>query len=180
MKVIVKQGYTAFYGRMMRYAGDIVDIKEEECPKWANVYEEETPSTDNIQASEIVAPTHTVQENINVTEQTEPSAIVQNEEETPSTDNIQASEIVAPTHTVQENINVTEQTEPSAIVQNEEEAPSTDNIQSSEPANNELFEKLSQLIDEAVNLGIVYEPDENTSIQTQIDELLELINKKKA
>lgn len=140
MKVIVKQGYTAFYGRMMRYAGDIVDIKEEECPKWANVYEEETPSTDNIQASEIVAPTHTVQENINVTEQTEPSA----------------------------------------IVQNEEEAPSTDNIQSSEPANNELFEKLSQLIDEAVNLGIVYEPDENTSIQTQIDELLELINKKKA
>ena len=140
MKVIVKQGYTAFYGRMMRYAGDIVDIKEEECPKWANVYEEETPSTDNIQASEIVAPTHTVQENINVTEQTEPSAIVQNEEETPS----------------------------------------TDNIQSSEPANNELFEKLSQLIDEAVNLGIVYEPDENTSIQTQIDELLELINKKKA
>lgn len=140
MKVIVKQGYTAFYGRMMRYAGDIVDIKEEECPKWANVYEEETPSTDNIQASEIVAPTHTVQENINVTEQTEPSA----------------------------------------IVQNEEEAPSTDNIQASEPANNELFEKLSQLIDEAVNLGIVYEPDENTSIQTQIDELLELINKKKA
>lgn len=140
MKVIVKQGYTAFYGRMMRYAGDIVDIKEEECPKWANVYEEETPSTDNIQASEIVAPTHTVQENINVIEQTEPSA----------------------------------------IVQNEEEAPSTDNIQSSEPANNELFEKLSQLIDEAVNLGIVYEPDENTSIQTQIDELLELINKKKA
>ena len=140
MKVIVKQGYTAFYGRMMRYAGDIVDIKEEECPKWANVYEEETPSTDNIQSSEIVAPTHTVQENINVTEQTEPSAIVQNEEETPSTDNIQASE----------------------------------------PANNELFEKLSQLIDEAVNLGIVYEPDENTSIQTQIDELLELINKKKA
>lgn len=139
MKVIVKQGYTAFYGRMMRYAGDIVDIKEEECPKWANIYEEEIPSSEKV-----------------------------------SSDNM-----VAPAHTVQKDINVTEQTEPSTIVQNEEEAPSTDNIQASEPANNELFEKLSQLIDEAVNLGIVYEPEENTSVQTQIDELLELINKKK-
>lgn len=120
MKVIVKDGCTAFYGLKLRKAGEVVDFQGNNCPAWA------------IQAEEQV-----------LIEQTQKQNIV----EEPQEQKIAES--------------------------------NASNIEKKNEDTFELIQKIDELLDEAVANNIDYIPDENATLQEQINELTELLKDKK-